>query len=404
MRKKSFSIRFYPLVKKRFERGAIPIYVRITIDRKKAELFTQCSLVDLSAWDDITQRERNNRSTVNPELSNIEAKLSTIYSELQSSGKHITSYLIKDQYLGTGSKQIKLHNYVHDFFRQHVENSTNYGKGTVRNFLGTLARFDAFLQGTNQNDLLLGNTDEAFVHQFHYYLTQVVIRGSSVRLQPNTIMKHHKRIKMIFRNAVEDGLLDRNPYSRFKITAEQGKRTYLSKDELRRIEEAKFGENPSLEKTRDIFLFSVYTGLRFNDAQQLSSQNLEFDGQKYWIDFQQQKTGASQRLPLLIKALTILRRYEELCEITGQLLPRISNQKVNTYLKVIAEIAGITKKLSHHVARHTHATTIMLANGASIEVVSRQLGHTNIRTTQIYAKITNQMLSDTVDLIEKKLG
>ena len=122
------------------------------------------------------------------------------------------------------------------------------------------------------------------------------------------------------------------------------------------------------------------------------------------MKYKQQKTGSDHRVPLLLKAHNIVQNYSELSKITGHLLPQISNQKLNTYLKVIAEICMIKKKISHHVARHSHATTIMLANGASIEVVSRQLGHTDIRTTQIYAKITNQMLSDTIDLIEKKLG
>jgi site-specific recombinase XerD len=168
----------------------------------------------------------------------------------------------------------------------------------------------------------------------------------------------------------------------------------------------KLGGNQSLEKVRDIFLFSVYTGLRFEDAQALTMDRLSKDkAGKTFLTIEQEKTNEPLVLPVLEPAVKIVSKYKSSPErkILNKVLPKISNQKLNVYLKVIADLASIDKKLTHHVARHTCATTVLLSNDVPIEVVSKWLGHTNIKTTQIYAKITNVYLQKVANNLSKKI-
>ncbi|MBK7816313.1 MAG: integrase catalytic domain-containing protein [Sphingobacteriaceae bacterium] len=163
--------------------------------------------------------------------------------------------------------------------------------------------------------------------------------------------------------AIDENIISRNPYSRFKLKYTASTRTFLTAPELQKIESSDLGGNISLDRVRDKFLFSVYTGLRFKDADNLKEENIEFDGKKYWVVIVQNKTKEYLRVPLLNKAKEVYDKYEDEREITGYVLQRMSNQKINSFLKVIAKHAGITKPLTHHVARHTAATTIFLSNG-----------------------------------------
>lgn len=404
MRPENYTTKFYPNPLKKTEDGLIPIYLRITVNRKKSEIACKCGILDPELWDDLIQRERHSRSLVNPILSELETKIGAIHRELSEQGKQITSQLLKETFLFGSKQYMLLGEFVSSFFDKHINGSPAYTQATIKNYSGTIKYFLKFLDSTNRGRMLLANTSEMLIQEFDRYLLNVKIDANGKYMKANTRMKHHKRMKSVFRHAVDEMLLDRTPYTRFKIKEEPSSRTFLSRSELALIEDNELGGNTSLLKVRNIFLFSVYTGLRFNEAQQLRTENIEQDGTKFWLNFYQEKTHLTHRIPLLLKALSLIKMCEDTCAETGYLLPRISNQKVNSYLKLIGEMCGINKKLTRHVARHTHATTIMLSNGASMEVVSRQLGHTNIRTTQIYAKITNEMLSEAADMIEKRIG
>jgi integrase/recombinase XerD len=178
----------------------------------------------------------------------------------------------------------------------------------------------------------------------------------------------------------------------------------LTKDELQRLEEIVL-PNISLERVRDTFLFSVYTGLRFSDAYELKPSDIqkEKDG-KYWITIKKIiKTERPYRAIVLGKALNIVNKYKVESAITNKLLPLISNQKTNAYLKVIADFANIDKNLTHHCARHTFATIITLSNNVPIEVVSDMLGHSSLKSTQIYAKITDNLRRTTATALDEIL-
>jgi site-specific recombinase XerD len=163
--------------------------------------------------------------------------------------------------------------------------------------------------------------------------------------------------------------------------------------------------NASLDKVKDLFIFSVYTGLRFQDAQSLTIDSLGKYKNKAFIKFIQQKTNRAIEIPLLPAAIKIIEKYTKTPEreVFKKLLPEISNQKVNTYLKVIADLSGLNRTISHHIARHTFATTICLNNNMALEDVSTLLGHSSLKTTQIYGKITQDRLHQSINSISKKL-
>jgi site-specific recombinase XerD len=188
---------------------------------------------------------------------------------------------------------------------------------------------------------------------------------------------------MIIIVAKNNGLIFKDPFANYKIRFKRVDRGYLTDQEMQIIVGKKF-VSKRLEQVRDIFLFSCFTGLAYIDVKHLTTDNIRtsFDG-KLWIMTHRQKTDTPVNVPLLNIPLSILKKYEGKLS-NGQLLPVLSNQKLNSYLKEIGDLCGINKNITFHMARHTFATTTTLSKGVPIETVSKMLGHTNIQTTQIF--------------------
>jgi len=227
----------------------------------------------------------------------------------------------------------------------------------------------------------------------------------SLNLHKNTINKYHSRLRTILLRALAEGIISKQPYANFKLISEKTNRDFLSQEDLARVTNLDLSHNKSLDKVKDIFVFSCYTGLRFQDAQNLTVHNLTIYNKKAFLRFAQEKTGRTIDIPILPVAKKILDKYKEEPErkILNKLLPKISNQKVNSYLKVISDLAELNKSLTHHMARHTFATTICLNNGMPMEDVSKLLGHSSIKTTAIYGRITQERLQKSMERVNKKL-
>jgi len=286
-----------------------------------------------------------------------------------------------------------------------LKKANELAKGSISRYVDTYDHLKNYLSKIKNTDFLLTEVNFKFIKDFDLYLRQQKSHRSGISLERNTINKHHSRLRTILIRAINEGSLIKNPYAEFKFKYLPSNRTFLTEEELKKISDYSFSHNLSLERVRDIFLFSVYTGLRFYDAQHLKSQQIFRDkNENLFINLIQEKTHHQIQIPLLKPAHEIFKKYENTeRKITGNVLPRISNQKFNLYLREIGNIVGITKPLSHHVARHTCATTILLSKEAPIEAVSKWLGHASIRTTQIYAKITNNYLAEIAKKIENKI-
>lgn len=228
--------------------------------------------------------------------------------------------------------------------------------------------------------------------------------GNEVRTV-NTTMSYIKRLKRIITIAVNNHWISTNPFSAFKCTSQKVEREELTEDEVKRLAEKTFSVK-RLDEVRDCFLFSCYTGYAFVDASKLSWANITVGkDDEMWVRTSRTKTEIAANVPLLPQAIEIINKYKdhEECIYSGRILPMKSNQKMNAYLKEIADLCGINKNLTTHMARHTFATTITLGNGVPIESVSKMLGHTKITTTQIYARVAEQKVGKDMKQLKLKI-
>ncbi|MCR9253711.1 MAG: site-specific integrase, partial [bacterium] len=220
----------------------------------------------------------------------------------------------------------------------------------------------------------------------------------------NTAMKHIERLRKMINLAIKIEWLDKDPFAKFSPKFNRTKRGYLNEEELNNIINKEF-KIERLQQVRDLFVFSCFTGLSYSEVYDLEPTHIVkgIDGDT-WIEGQRKKTGEFYAVPLLPHAHQIIEKYKDdvKSQAKGKLLPVLSNQKLNSYLKEIADLCGIEKNLTFHLARHTFATTVTLSNGVPIESVSKMLGHSSLRTTQIYAKVINSKISQDMKVLVNK--
>src|SRR5690606_19161949 len=222
----------------------------------------------------------------------------------------------------------------------------------------------------------------------------------------NGVMKHLERLKKMTSLAVRLEWIPRDPFEKYQLKFHRVDREYLEEDELEAIENKEF-KIIRLQWIRDLFVFSCYTGLAYVDTMNLTPDNISIDVEgEYWIITTRQKTGLPLRILILPKALEIIEKYRNHPRALekGTLFPVISNQKLNSYLKEIADLCGVKKNLTFHMARHTFATTVTLLNGVPLETVSKMLGHAKITTTQVYARIVERKISQDMRKLREKLN
>jgi integrase len=243
----------------------------------------------------------------------------------------------------------------------------------------------------NLDDVLLNNIDHSFIQEFDHFLRTVR------NCENNTAVKYIKNFKKIIRDALAKGLITIDPFLSYKAKLKKVDRGFLLQEEIDSIE-AKVITIPRLAQVRDIFILQCYTGLAYADIKKLRPEHIVkgADGAQ-WINTHRTKTNTIVNVPILPQAQAILDKYvnHPQCINRGVLLPVLSNQKMNGYLKEIADICGITdKNLSSHLARHSFSTTITLANGVSLEAVSKMLGHSSLATTKVYARMVDSRVSN----------
>jgi site-specific recombinase XerD len=248
------------------------------------------------------------------------------------------------------------------------------------------------------NDILLTDINPKFINDFYIYL-----RTTDGQNGHNYHMKMIQRFRTVFKVAQDNGWVTVNPFGGFKIKMEDTHRDCLTSEELTLIRNKKL-VSARLEKVRDLFVFSCYTGLSYTDVQHLQKADIvQGNDGKLWIDRQRVKTGNEFNVPLLDIPLAILEKYADHSS-RDRLLDIPSNQKVNDYLKELAAMCGIEKPLTFHIARHTFATTVTLENGVALETVQKMLGHKTIRTTQIYARMTKRRIGADMSTLATKLN
>ena len=372
------------------------IHLRIIVNRQKAEIATNCS-IPVNEWDESKQRSQTSQQ-VNLELNKLENKVLQLKNILEYEERPISARILKDMLTDREKLNTTLLSFYQKFI-DHTSENPELSPETISLYKQTFGYVQRFTKETYKApDVPIKQLDYNFVIRLDQYLLK---KG----LKRNTVNKHHSRFRTLIHRALYEGQLEKNPYQNFQLKDEKVNREALSKKELQQLVNHGLGDNESLQKVRDIFVFSCYTGLRYQDAQNLGSKDIHLkENGKHYICIEQHKTGEQLEIPVLAPAQAIIDRYDkDERKITGKILPKFSNQKINAYLKVVADLVGIKKTLTHHVARHTCATTVLLANNVSLKAVSKWLGHTNIKQTEKYAKITVDYLGDIADSLEGKI-
>lgn len=376
-----------------------PIYARFTYKGKRAEISTKV-FTEKGAWDSLKERmagSSNRAKTINNRLDKISSNILDIYNQFEAQNKSFNVTDIKNKLCGISSE----HGIVEMFDTYMHTIKANIGKGfsatTLKHYKTSRTRLVNFLSDIhNKKEWDLKSIDYKFINGFDLYMKTKY--NNSV----NTAWCYHKHMKKVLNLAVAMDHILINPYVKFQVKTEKPKREYLTSNELNEIRK-KIIEIERLNTVRNIFLFACYTGLSYADISKLAKHHIRTgnDGNQ-WIIIDRTKNNSRCRIPLLPVAQNILKLYENYPQnnYKGLLLPVNSNQKMNAYLKEIADICGIKKNLSMHVARHTFATTITLTNGVPIETVSKVLGHSSLKTTQIYARILDTKISEDFNKIK----
>ncbi len=329
--------------------------------------------------------------SVNAYFANLQQKLFDAYSELVRSGDIVTAESLKSKYFGRIEKPRMILGFIKDHNqRMEAPLGTEYAVGTLKRYKVLERHTVAFLTDRYKAlDFDIKKIDFAFVTDYEFYLRIVRKMGN------NAVIKHMKMFRKLINICLNNSWIQIDPFANFKGKYKKVDKAILTQQEIGLITDKEFASE-RLSQVRDTFLFCCYTGLAYIDVQKLKTSDMSvgFDGE-HWLVTQRIKTNENCHIPLLPEAWKIIDQYKShpFCLLKEKLLPVPSNQKMNEYLKEIAVLCGINKTMTCHVARHTFATTVTLQNGVPIETVSKMLGHTNIRTRQIYAKILDLKVS-----------
>ena len=397
----NFKIFFYPRKNYVNKNGEVSIRVFLTLNGERAP-FTSEITIPIELWDDEENRASGDSKqalAINEELDDLRAELKFHYKELRRHDVLVTAEQIRDAYLGTTVKNNKLL----ETFKEY-NNGLNKREGkdlssaTVSKYKRTYKRLTEYIKEKHKrSDISFRQINYSFIKGFDDYLT------ATWNCDTNTKVKYLQHLKTIVTIARNNNWISSDPFSNFKIKRKKSDRGYLTQDELVAMMRKKF-KVKRLEQVRDVFVFCCFTGLSYIDVKNLKNEHIQkaFDG-TFWIRKKREKTGVQSDVLMLKIAKLILDKYNGMSG-DGYVLPVISNQNINGYLKEIADVCGIEKNLTFHVARHTFATTVTLAKGVPLETVSKMLGHTSLKTTQIYARITDQKIGHDMKNLSKNLG
>lgn len=398
------SILFYAKRAKTTTDGLVPIYLRVTVNGERIELSTK-RYTQPGKWSIEGNCMKGNSAeskAVNSYLDTLKAKIYEYQQQLIREGEMVNAENMRNLILGVEQRKYLL---VPIFQQHNDEIKALIGKEYAA---ATLVRYETSLKHTIDfmmwkykiSDIDIRKIDHEFITSYEFYLK------TKCNCCQNTTAKYIKNFGKIIRICLANGWIQKNPFINHKSKLVEVERAFLSQDEI----DVMFNKNFSVDRlnqVKDIFLFSCFTGLAYADVKKLSHKNIGIgvDGER-WIFINRAKTDTRSNIPLLPIASAIIEKYQDHPQVVNQdkLLPILSNQKMNSYLKEIADLCGIQKELTFHIARHTFATTVTLSNGIPIESVSKMLGHKNLKTTQHYAKILDLKVSNDMKLLREKFG
>jgi len=394
----TFSLLFYIRTTKTKSNGTAPIYVRITINGKRAE-FSAKRTIEPTKWNSAKGRAKGSNEQIkslNKYLDTIQAKVYDKQQELMQMNKSITAGTLKNAVLDiTPDKKTLLG--VFDTHNQKINQliGNGYAIATVGKYELSYKHLKEFIKlNYKADDLHLNEVLFGFITDFEHYLLSVK------NISRNTANKYLSHLIKMINIALDNEWIDKNPFRKFKMKNKEVVKGFLTENEIEILLNKDFTIK-RLEQVRDIFAFCCLTGLAFVDVEKLTPDDIHIgiDG-NLWIHIRRQKTNTASHIPLMAHALILIDKYKDhpLVVTKNSVLPVLSNQKMNAYLKEIADLCGITINLTMHTARHTFAT-YALTKGVPIETVAKVLGHKDLKTTQIYAKVIDSKVADDMKIL-----
>jgi len=405
MLEKSLGLLFYLKKPKDYKNGPVPIYLRITVDGVEKEMSTKRSW-EPSRWGVKANRSigsKEDARSLNEYLDVLQGKAYEARLSMIERGEVITATGLRDML--SGAKQRKWQ--LMELFKVHNDDlKARIGKGVAK---GTWTNFDTsykhvlkFLKteyGVEDINVLSLNLE--FIKKLYTWFTIVKTK----KLNHNSALKNIANVKKIVIGCVDNGWLKTDPFAKFESTRDEVETVFLTKEEIQAIAE-KVIDNDRLCRVRDVFIFCCFTGLSFIDVKQLKRSEVTIDSKgELRIYKGRQKTGTYSVIPLLPITKKILVKYKNdpICLAQDMLLPVLSNQKYNAYLKELADISKVEKELSSKMARNTFGTSVTLANNVPMETISKMMGHKSLRQTQHYAKVLAIKVSEDMNLLKKRL-
>lgn len=398
----SLNVYFYIRRYKLTSQKKCPIFLRITVNGIRAEIALKRT-VSPDSWDSKRQAVRGKNAeaaSINEQIRVFEMRIYEEYNKLVGRGEYISANKIKAAFLGLD----RLQQTVVTAFQYHnkrieAQVGKQFAKGTYERYVICLRLLQEFMEYKyGKSDFYLNEIELGYISDFDFYLRTV--RNCS----NNTTVKYLKNFKKIINLAKDMGWIANDPFVNYKAKLEEIDKEILTQEELDilLIKELKI---PRIDAVRDVFIFCCLTGLAYSDVKKLANENVfkGVDGNK-WIQVSRTKTNVLAKIPLSPIALQIIDKYKEhpICLKSNRLLPVLSNQKFNVYLKELGDCCGIHKNLTSHTARHTFATTVTLNHRVPIEIVSKMLGHKSLKTTQHYSRIVEVKIADDMAQVLKK--
>jgi site-specific recombinase XerD len=382
---KQLKTAFYMLPSKLNKKGEAPVYLRLTYKSQEVNLSTSIYLKP-DDWDRQKLKVKTKHASsrrLNLQMKELEDRVYKILDDISSKSVAISLKEIKLLLKGKGNKIATLLSLT-DYFINHIKHNPNYSKGRVDHYRSFRNKMICFLSHKYCSlDFDLEKLNYEFMIEWESFL------GAQYGNIVNTITSNAKRLKAIVNTGIKLGWVKADPFKDYKCKFEPTSRQFLNHEEVKRIQLLTLPENKNVCIVRDVFLFMIYTGISYGDLHKVTESNIiNIDGHSL-LNFERGKTNGESKILLLPQATSLIKKYEDFptCKNSEILLPVPSNKTMNDNLKIIAKEAGITKNLSCHIGRHTFAT-LSLEDGVPIETLSKCLGHSSIKTTQLYGKVT----------------
>lgn len=380
--------------------GRVPILMQLTIGQQTCHISTKQNILPEKWGDGKPIGHTREDQAITAVLEEIRTKAYNKFLQLQGQNINVTPERLKQALLG--KDQVQPRGYVEIFDQWLVEYSKMVGittsKRTLDKYILVRNRLQDYIASQlGVKDISLEEVTPKFLSNFDNYLRV------EYNMANNHAMKIRQKLRTIYKVAIDNGWVSKNPFSTVKIHFDPVERDVLTKSELAALIQTDMVFD-RLEKMRDVFVFACFTGLAHCDVAGLTKENIITDeAGQVWLKTHRQKTSEVVDIPLLEIPQLIIKKYQGMKELNGKLLPTLTNSCSNLYLKEVAVRCGINKTLTFHMARHTFATTVTLSNGVPIESVAKMLGHRNIRTTQIYAKVIKDKLAEDMNNLATRI-